>query len=85
MAITHRNTGYRLRQFEVLKCADFRFIHAYHDDPTMSNSTRLQLSLSAKGLHNLAGLLNTSDPFAVVTVRGDNPNNPPVIVGQTEV
>jgi hypothetical protein len=51
---------------------------------TMSNS-RLQLSLSAKGLTNLAGLLNKSDPFAVVTVRGDSPDNPPVIVGQTEV
>ena len=53
---------------------------------TMSTS-RLQLSLNAKGLTNLAGMriLNTSDPFAVVTVRGDSPNNPPVIVGQTEV
>ena len=51
----------------------------------MSNSSRLQLSLTGKGLHNLAGLLNKSDPFAVVTIRGDNPDNVPVIAGHTEV
>jgi len=51
----------------------------------MSNTSRLQLSLSAKSLKNLAGILNTSDPFAVITVRGDSQDNPPVIVGQTEV
>jgi hypothetical protein len=51
---------------------------------TMANN-RLQLSLSATGLTNLAGILNTSDPLAVVTVRGDQPDNPPTIVGQTEV
>ena len=51
------------------------------------SSSRLQLSLSAKGLTNLAGLriLNTSDPFAVVIVRGDSPDNHQVIAGQTEV
>jgi hypothetical protein len=27
----------------------------------------------------------TSDPFAVVTVRGDNSQNKPVVVGQTDV
>jgi len=48
--------------------------------------SRLQLSLSAKGLHNLAGILNKSDPFAVVTIRGDSQdNNRPMIVGETEV
>ena len=47
--------------------------------------SRLQLSLSAKGLHNLAGILNKSDPFAVVTIRGDSQDNRPMIVGQTEV
>lgn len=26
-----------------------------------------------------------SDPFAVVTMRGDNANNKPVVVGQTDV
>jgi len=50
----------------------------------MSNS-RLQLCLSGKGLSNLAGMLNKSDPFAVVTIRGDSPDNPPTIIGQTEV
>jgi hypothetical protein len=50
--------------------------------------TRLQLHLSAKNLKNLGslgGLLGKSDPFAVVTVRGDNANNKPVVVGQTDV
>jgi hypothetical protein len=51
----------------------------------MLSSQRLQLSLNAKGLKNLAGVFNKSDPFAVVTVRGDEVDNPPVIVGQTEV
>jgi hypothetical protein len=42
--------------------------------------------LSAKGLKNLGGMLSgKSDPFAVVTVRGDNPNNKPLVVGQTDV
>lgn len=50
----------------------------------MANN-RLQLTLSAKGLPNLAGLLNTSDPFALVKVRGDAAYNPPVIAGETEV
>jgi len=46
--------------------------------------TRLQLHLSAKNLKNLGGILSgKSDPFAVVTMRGDNPNNKPVVVGQT--
>ena len=51
----------------------------------MSNGGRLQLSLSGKGFSNLAGLLQKSDPFAVVTVRGDSENNTPLVVGQTEV
>jgi len=50
------------------------------------STTRLQLHLSAKNLKNLGGLLGgKSDPFAVVTVRGDNANNKPVVVGQTDV
>lgn len=48
-------------------------------------ATRLQLSLSAKSLKNLSGLMQKSDPFAVVTVRGDNPDNKPEVVGRTEV
>ena len=48
--------------------------------------TRLQLHLSAKNLKNLGGLFSgKSDPFAVVTMRGDNANNKPVVVGQTDV
>ena len=48
-------------------------------------TTRLQLSLSAKGLKNLSGFMEKSDPFAVVTVRGDNPDNRPEVVGRTDV
>mmetsp|Transcript_17172 Transcript_17172/g.25380 ORF Transcript_17172/g.25380 Transcript_17172/m.25380 type:complete len:602 (-) Transcript_17172:792-2597(-) len=51
----------------------------------MPGPCRLQLSLSAKGLSNLSGAFNKSDPFAVVTVRGESADKPPVIVGQTEV
>jgi hypothetical protein len=29
--------------------------------------------------------MNVSDPFAVVTVRGDNENNKPRVIGQTDV
>jgi len=29
--------------------------------------------------------MGKSDPFAVVTMRGDNANNRPVVVGQTDV
>lgn len=46
---------------------------------------RLQLHLSSKELKNLKGIRGMSNPFAVVTVRGDNENNSPHIVGQTEV
>eukprot|EP00934_Nitzschia_sp_Nitz4_P009005 Nitzschia sp. Nitz4//scaffold60_size111251//75778//78153//NITZ4_004156-RA/size111251-augustus-gene-0.115-mRNA-1//1//CDS//3329555591//8995//frame0 len=52
---------------------------------TSKMETRLQLSLSAKGLKNLAGIMAKSDPFAVVTVRGDNPDNKPEVVGRTDV
>jgi serine/threonine protein kinase len=45
----------------------------------------LQLSLSAKGLKNISSLLQTSDPFALVNIRGDNPDNRPVVIGQTNV
>lgn len=47
--------------------------------------TRLQVHLSARDLKNLGGLMGKSDPFAVVTMRGDNANNKPVVVGQTDV
>lgn len=48
-------------------------------------AARLQLSLSGKGLKNLSGYMSKSDPFAVVTVRGDNPDNRPEVVGRTDV
>ena len=48
-------------------------------------ATKLQLSLSAQNLKNLAGIMQKSDPFAVVTVRGDNPDNKPEVVGRTDV
>ena len=47
--------------------------------------SRLQLHLSAKNLKNIGGLMSMSDPFAVVTVRGDSTNNKPTVVGQTDV
>jgi len=47
--------------------------------------TRLQLHLSARGLKNLSGLMGMSDPFSIVTVRGDSENNKPQVVGQTDV
>jgi hypothetical protein len=48
-------------------------------------TSRLQLSLSARGLKNLSGLMQKSDPFAVVTVRGDSAENRPEVVGRTDV
>lgn len=49
------------------------------------STTRLQLSLSAKDLKNLSGIFEMSDPFAVVTLRGDNKDNKPEIIGRTHV
>jgi len=49
------------------------------------STTRLQLSLSGKGLKNLSSFFDLSDPFAVVTLRGDNQDNLPEIIGRTEV
>lgn len=46
---------------------------------------RLQVHLNAKDLKNVSGLLGVSDPFCIVVARGDNPDNPPDIVGNTEV
>mmetsp|Transcript_21174 Transcript_21174/g.60443 ORF Transcript_21174/g.60443 Transcript_21174/m.60443 type:complete len:609 (-) Transcript_21174:327-2153(-) len=48
-------------------------------------TTKLQLSLSARDLKNLSGMLAKSDPFAVVTFRGDDPENRPQVVGRTDV
>jgi hypothetical protein len=52
------------------------------------STCRLQLHLRAKELKNLQKSLlskSQSNPFAVVTVRGDSPDNNPQIIGQTEV
>mmetsp|Transcript_12399 Transcript_12399/g.17621 ORF Transcript_12399/g.17621 Transcript_12399/m.17621 type:complete len:161 (-) Transcript_12399:451-933(-) len=51
----------------------------------MSKSTRLQVSLTAKGLKNISGMLDTSDPFAIVTIRGKDPDADPIIAGHTDV
>lgn len=51
----------------------------------LAMEARLQVSLSAHGLRNLAGFRNTSDPFAVLSLRGEHKDDPPTIVGQTEV
>jgi hypothetical protein len=73
------------RGFEIFQMWKPRLIDLHQQEEFAMSNSRLQLSLSAKGLTNLAGMLNTSDPFAVVMVRGDSPDNPPVLVGQTEV
>ena len=52
---------------------------------TTTGGTRLQLSLSGKGLKNVSGLFETSDPFAVVMSRGTHPKNPPILIGRTDV
>lgn len=56
-------------------------------DPLSSSTmtSRLQVHLSAKNLRNMSGFRGVSDPFAVVTVRGDDVNNRPRVVGQTDV
>lgn len=51
---------------------------------TMSTA-RLQLSLSATNLKNLSSFFDLSDPFAVVTLRGDSKDNKPEIIGRTDV
>mmetsp|Transcript_28981 Transcript_28981/g.40723 ORF Transcript_28981/g.40723 Transcript_28981/m.40723 type:complete len:618 (-) Transcript_28981:86-1939(-) len=51
----------------------------------MSKISRLQVSLMARGLKNLSGMLQTSDPFAIVTIRGKDPDSDPIIAGHTDV
>ena len=47
---------------------------------------KLELSLRAKNLQNVAGVLKgTSDPFAVVTKIAMGSNEKPEVLGQTEV
>jgi hypothetical protein len=54
---------------------------------SLTMTSRLHLHLSAKDLKNLSGFMGKgkADPFAVVTVRGDSQDNPPIVVGQTDV
>ena len=60
-------------------------VHKYCDY-LLTMTTRLQVHLSAKSLKNLGGLLSgVSNPFAVITVRGDSPDNAPHVLGQTDV
>jgi hypothetical protein len=49
------------------------------------STARLQLSLSATNLKNLSSFFDLSDPFAVVTLRGDSKDNKPEIIGRTDV
>ena len=47
---------------------------------------KLQLTLHATGLKNIAGLgKGTSDPFAIVTLLASNPGDTPRVLGKTEV
>ena len=47
---------------------------------------RVQISLYAQGLKNVAGLgKGTSDPYAVVTLIASDPHDKPKVLGQTEV
>ena len=57
----------------------------YIVDTMPSQPIRLQVSLSAAGLKNIAGRLNVSDPFAMLSVRGENKDDKGVIVGKTNV
>jgi len=47
---------------------------------------QLQLSLHASQLKNVAGIAKgTSDPFAIVTLLANGPNETPRVLGKTEV
>lgn len=47
---------------------------------------KLQLTLHATGLKNIAGLgKGTSDPYAIVTLLASGPGEKPRILGKTEV
>eukprot|EP00804_Cyclotella_cryptica_P020314 CCRYP_014051-RA/>CCRYP_014051-RA protein AED:0.20 eAED:0.20 QI:170/1/1/1/0.44/0.4/10/3670/670 len=49
-------------------------------------SEKLQLTLHASGLKNVAGAFKgTSDPFAIVTLLGSGPGEKPRVLGKTEV
>lgn len=70
--------------FPLLPFLSLPFCSSFRTSCVMA-TTRLQVSLSAKGLKNTSGFLQTSDPFAIVSVRGDDPDNAPLIAGHTNV
>jgi Ca2+-dependent lipid-binding protein len=49
------------------------------------NSQRVRLEIHAAKLCNTAGTFKTSDPYAVVTLLANNPNEQPRVLGKTEV
>lgn len=53
----------------------------------MSNNkvNKVRLELHATKLKNVHGAFSTSNPYAVVTLLASNPNEKPLVLGQTEV
>mmetsp|Transcript_8489 Transcript_8489/g.13090 ORF Transcript_8489/g.13090 Transcript_8489/m.13090 type:complete len:109 (-) Transcript_8489:1834-2160(-) len=52
----------------------------------MGKTERVQISLHAQNLKNVAGAFKgTSDPYAVVTLVASEPGGKPQILGKTEV
>lgn len=50
------------------------------------SSTKIQLTLYASKLKNVAGAFKgTSDPYAVVTLLAGDQKDKPVVLGKTEV
>lgn len=51
-----------------------------------NKETKVQISLYASKLKNVAGLgKGTSDPYAVVTLLAGGPHEKPIVLGKTEV
>jgi hypothetical protein len=64
--------------------ASASYPHHNHHNPRPP--TRVRVELFASKLRNVAGAFKgTSDPYAIVTRLGDHPNDPPRILGKTEV
>lgn len=57
-----------------------------NDSPRSNQETRVQISLYATNLKNVAGFgKGISDPYAVVTVLAGGPQEKPTVLGKTEV
>ena len=55
-------------------------------DQDSNKETKVQISLYASKLKNVAGLgKGTSDPYAVVTLLAGGPHDKPTVLGKTEV